>query len=101
MSDPKQEKAYFENMSAAFARKAAKVATVMHNDINNPPIWGIWKRIEFEVLRRSGLVDQVSFNFSLYIFCLVSRMFTNKLTHRLLPSTREMSEIKKSNGLLR
>jgi hypothetical protein len=57
MSDPKQEKAYFENMSAAFARKAAKVATVMHWDINNPPVWGIWKRIEFEVLKRSGLVD--------------------------------------------
>jgi len=59
MSDPKQEKTYFENMSAAFARKAVKIATVIHMDINNPPISGIWKRIEFEVLKRSGLIDQI------------------------------------------
>lgn len=97
MSDPKQEKAYFENMSAAFARKAAKVATVMHNDINNPPILGIWKRVEFEVLRRSGLVDQVSF---FAISCLASRMFTNMLTYRLLLSMREMSGIRGLNGPL-
>jgi len=62
MSDVKQEKVYFENMSAAFAKKAKKVATVMHRDIKNPPVSGIWERIERDVIKRSGLVDHVSFS---------------------------------------
>lgn len=92
MADSNQEKKYFENMSEAFARKAAKVATVMHWDINNPPAWGIWMRIEFEVLKRTGLVEQVSF-FEPYTTCRAKSL-------RSLLLMRRTSETRRLNGLL-
>lgn len=64
MSDVQQEMTYFENMSRAFAMKAANVAAVMHRDINNPPMSTIWGRVELPVLQKAskpwGTVDYVS-----------------------------------------
>jgi hypothetical protein len=64
MSDVQQEMTYFENMSRAFAMKAANVAAVMHRDINNPPMSTIWGRVELPVLKAAskpwGTVDYVS-----------------------------------------
>jgi hypothetical protein len=64
MSDVQQEMTYFENMSRAFAMKAANVAAVMHRDINNPPMSTIWGRVELPVLQEAskpwGTVDYVS-----------------------------------------
>ncbi|KAF4625421.1 hypothetical protein G7Y89_g12748 [Cudoniella acicularis] len=54
MEDAKEEMAYFENMSRAFAMMAANVASVMHRDIENPPMSTIWGRIELPVLQAAS-----------------------------------------------
>jgi len=82
MSDMNQEMIYFENMSRAFAMKAANVAAVMHRDINNPPMSTIWGRVELPVLQAAGkpwgTVDYVSL-FQLY-YALLAPSYKNKLS---------------------
>jgi hypothetical protein len=60
MRNPKDEKTYFENMSRAFAMKAHHVATVMHEDIYNPPMDRIWGTVEWPALTASGNLNYVS-----------------------------------------
>jgi len=54
MSNFDDEMTYFENMSRAFAMKAHSIASVMHRNIENPPIDTIWGRIELPVLQAAG-----------------------------------------------
>ena len=64
MSNFKDEMTYFENMSRAFAMKAHHIASVMHRNIEDPPMSTIWGRIELPVLQAAsnpgGVVDWVS-----------------------------------------
>jgi hypothetical protein len=49
-------------MSNAYARMARKSATVMHKsqDYDNPPMDGIWGKIELPALRDQTDVEEVS-----------------------------------------
>ncbi|KAH6668964.1 hypothetical protein B0J14DRAFT_657972 [Halenospora varia] len=64
MSDVEQEMTYFENMSRAFAMKASRLASVMHRDIENPPMSTIWGRVELPILQANtnpwGTVDYIT-----------------------------------------
>lgn len=63
-SDDKNRVTYFEKMSEAMAISCDVAATVMTKDVNNIPQDGIWGRIEFPALKRTGnpggTVDTVS-----------------------------------------
>ncbi|CAG8977361.1 hypothetical protein HYALB_00009062 [Hymenoscyphus albidus] len=64
MSNPDTQLIYFENMSRAFAMMSTDLAAVMHRNINDPPMWSIWGRIELPVLKAAtnagGVVNWVT-----------------------------------------
>jgi hypothetical protein len=60
MSSFEDEMTYFENMSRAFAMKAHNIASVLHRNIEQPPLSTIWGRIELPTLQAGGVVDWVS-----------------------------------------
>jgi hypothetical protein len=60
MSSFEDEMTYFENMSRAFATKAHTIASVLHRNIEEPPLSTIWGRIELPTLQAGGMVDWVS-----------------------------------------
>jgi hypothetical protein len=60
MSSYEDEMTYFENMSRAFAMKAHNIASVLHRNIEEPPLSTIWGRIELPTLQAGGMVDWVS-----------------------------------------
>jgi hypothetical protein len=68
MANAKDQMTYFENMSQAYAMKAHNMATVLHRNIDNPPMDGIWARKELPILQAAGnpggIVDYVSSNTS-------------------------------------
>jgi hypothetical protein len=61
--DPVKQKSFYETMSKAFAMKAQGYVTVMHDkgDYENPPMDGIWGRIEFPTMRTLGHVREVGY----------------------------------------
>jgi len=69
MENYSDEMEYFENMSEAFAMKAHKIATVLHRNIENPPMNTIWGGVELPVLQAAdnpgGVVDYANINFIL------------------------------------
>jgi hypothetical protein len=68
-------------MSRAFAMKAHKVATVMHEDIYNPPMDRIWGKVEWPILKASGnpggIVDYVSTVRSVLLLSVTDRCFVD------------------------
>jgi len=60
--DRMQRTTFYENMSRAFARMSRKSATVMHMsaDYEEPPLDGIWARVELPALRKMTDVEMVS-----------------------------------------
>jgi len=60
MSNLEEEMIYFENMSRAFAMKAHNIASVMHRNIEEPPLSTIWGRIELPTLQAEGTVDWIT-----------------------------------------
>lgn len=58
-ADESQQLRFFENMSRAFAIKAQSFARVLHSegDYHDPPMDGIWGRIEFPQLVSGNQVD--------------------------------------------
>lgn len=59
--DPAKRTWFYEAMSKAFAMKAQGYVTVMHDkgDYENPPMDGIWGRIEFPTMKALGHVREV------------------------------------------
>lgn len=54
MQNKNDKNTYFENMSRAFADLCDNYATVMTEDPHNIPLNGIWGKIEFPELQKTG-----------------------------------------------
>lgn len=54
MQRPADRSTFFENMSQAVAEQCSVFATVMTKDVNNIPQDGIWARVEFPTMQRTG-----------------------------------------------
>lgn len=61
--NPAWQEKYYSSMSEAYARMARETATVMHTakDFSDPPLTGIWGKIELPVLRLKTNIKEVSF----------------------------------------